>query len=73
MKRIMVSVNLSFKVEMTREKFLEMNETVNFIGDINNKKFIDLFAIDKRPLALREIGYDPNDTNISEAEINIIG
>lgn len=56
-----VRINLSFEMEGVSPEYLEkVKEFINFDGDIDNKKFIDFFAIDKRPLVLAKTESKPN-------------
>lgn len=46
-------INLTFEIEGCSREFLEeVREFLNFKGEIDNKKFIEFFSIDKRPLLL---------------------
>jgi len=51
-----VRINLSFELEYCSDDDIEkIKEILNFKGEIINKKFIDFFSIEKRPLVVTDI------------------
>lgn len=77
MEQNTITINLSFTTEMGKKEYEKVLEILNVFNTepIDNKKFIDLFSLDKRPLLVMEQSSEivSKVPLIKKIEINITG